>query len=631
MSKIYEQNIGILLKQMPFLKEKINVLNKIEIENTTMLRGEQEKLEFFENGNYYKVCSAYPQEEAEFLTRGMEEKKDNLVIVYTIANLALLHKIMEKMTADGRILVYEPNLYLLKYALTNYDLSFLLESEKVVLLFGFEATEEVKFVIRNGCGIEWKNLVKNICVISPPNTILYKEKNHYITKIFLEILNVQINLLGNSLEDIFFGLENNYKNVDAIIENSDLREIKNKFRGYPAIIVASGPSLDKNIDILQKAQDKAVIITCDASYQACRKHNVKPDAIASIERGEATYKFYYEGKTFDENMVLVGPSLLWPKLIEEYPGRKIITNRVNYGIDKWWEDNFDNFYYLEQGASCANVAFIYAFYAGCNPIILMGQDLAYTENKIHSDLTHTKYEGANQGKSKEGLLVEDIYGNMIPTAGVYNWFRNWFEAMIIAFPDLKVIDATEGGAKIHGSEIMTLQEAISAYCRQEIPMHLVDCLSEEVILEPSVYIEKYKHLIEETKKQKECLKNLQRCVLKYYEMLKEIYKKELEKMSKGQLAEEIIKLQEGDKIINEIMKNPSASTYFQQLIQQTIIRMKALGMELTVESVRRNIILQANLMATIKASISKINQEYDKMIAFLEEKKAKREAELKKC
>lgn len=630
MNKVYEQNIEKLLKQVSFVKEKIEFLNTIEIENSTMLRKEESGLEFLENGQYYKVCSKYPEEEAEFVTRVMEEKKDHLVIVYTIANLTLLHKIMEKITKAGRILIYEPNPYLLKYALMNYDLSFLFDSEQVVLLFEFGDSKKFEHEIKKCGSIKWQNLVKNICVISPPNTILYKEKNYFVTKIFLEILNTQIKILGNSLEDIFFGQENNYKNIDAIIENGNLKEIKNKFKGYPAIVVASGPSLDKNIDILQKAQDKALIITCDASWMACKEHNVRPDAIASIERIEKTYKFYYEGKKFDEDIVLIGPSVLWPKIMEEYPGRKIITNKVNHGVEQWWADNFENFYHLGQGLSCANVAFAYALYAGCNPIILIGQDLAYTDNKIHSDLTHTKYEGANEGDSAQGLLVEDIYGNMIPTRDVYNLFRNWFELQITTYPDLKVIDATEGGAKILGSKIMTLQEAIETYCNGKLPMHLVDCLSDEIKLESEVYINKYKNVIEEAKKQKKRLNNLQRRAAKHYKTLEAIYyNKKLETMSEEQLVQEIIKMQKGDKIIKEIIENKYVVTYFQQMIQQTIIFVKALGNEVTAENVKENIRLQANLMGVIKNGVSVINKEYDKMIEFLEEKKAKREAEMK--
>lgn len=47
-------------------------------------------------------------------------------------------------------------------------------------------------------------------------------------------------------------------------------------------------------------------------------------------------------------------------------------------------------------------------------------------------------------------------------------YRKWFESQIVRYPRLDVIDATEGGAKIEGSEIMTLKEAIERECKTDI-------------------------------------------------------------------------------------------------------------------------------------------------------------------
>lgn len=45
-------------------------------------------------------------------------------------------------------------------------------------------------------------------------------------------------------------------------------------------------------------------------------------------------------------------------------------------------------------------------------------------------------------------------------------YRMWFETQIVRYSELHVIDATEGGAKIHGTEIMTLREAIQRECME---------------------------------------------------------------------------------------------------------------------------------------------------------------------
>ena len=66
------------------------------------------------------------------------------------------------------------------------------------------------------------------------------------------------------------------------------------------------------------------------------------------------------------------------------------------------------------------------------------------------------------------ISIEDIYGGKVYTESNMDLYRKWFESQIIRYPRLRVIDATEGGAKIEGSEIMTLKEAIEQECKTDI-------------------------------------------------------------------------------------------------------------------------------------------------------------------
>lgn len=46
-------------------------------------------------------------------------------------------------------------------------------------------------------------------------------------------------------------------------------------------------------------------------------------------------------------------------------------------------------------------------------------------------------------------------------------YLDWFEDQIQKYPNINVIDATEGGALIHGSKVMSLQQAIQKECLAE--------------------------------------------------------------------------------------------------------------------------------------------------------------------
>ena len=618
MASIYEQNLEALKKISANFPQKKDCLDGVLLDGIKVRENASRK-EFMFEGNYYSLHSKEEKEEVKLLTNNINFYKDNLIILFGIGNTALLQYLFENITASTKVAIFEPNIYVLKYILETYELHKFFATGQFVLFMGEKLNLELEQEIFFYCGLGWENLSQNIQVISLPNYYLYGQFRIDVVKQITAKLNMSIALLGNSLEDMFNGFSNNYMNVDATLSMNSADEIKDKFKGYPAIVVASGPSLDKNIEYLKEAQDKALIITCDASLEACKKHGIKPDAIASIERDKPTYDFYYKGKSFDEDLVLVGPSLLWPEIYENYHGKKIIMNKVDSGADGWWASHFDKLKHINQGLSSAHVAFSVAAYAGCNPIILIGQDLAYTDEKKHSDLTHTEFEGDNDSSESDGTMVEDIYGNLVRTDTIYNLFRNWFEIQIRFLTDVEVIDATEGGAKIHGSTIKGLKETIDQYCKKPLPKHMHEYL-EDVGFEQEYAHKKYQEIIEDGNLQILKLKKIQKKAADHQKVLVGLQKKKLAGMTKEELVNVILKMQKGDKIIHYINKEEDVYSFYQQIIKQTIIYVKKIGNEITPTNVAKNIHLQILLMTLIRDSTYLVIEEYNKMITFVSEK-----------
>ena len=56
-----------------------------------------------------------------------------------------------------------------------------------------------------------------------------------------------------------------------------------EIQDVPVIIVAAGPSLNKNIDVLKKAEGKALIIVVDAALRAVYAHHVKANLGISLD------------------------------------------------------------------------------------------------------------------------------------------------------------------------------------------------------------------------------------------------------------------------------------------------------------------------------------------------------------
>ena len=157
------------------------------------------------------------------------------------------------------------------------------------------------------------------------------------------------------------------------------------------------------------------------------------------------------------------------------------------------------------GGSVATAAFAFMRFLKQKRIILIGQDLASANGVTHAG-------GDNDNTRYNETTVEGYYGGTVTTRSDWLGYLRWFEREIQTINEndegIRVIDATEGGAKIHGAEIMTLQQAIDE-CRDSTGV-LPDYHFDEEIkkMDYSIKEDDYNLLINEFKKSVEKLNDM---------------------------------------------------------------------------------------------------------------------------
>jgi hypothetical protein len=205
-------------------------------------------------------------------------------------------------------------------------------------------------------------------------------------------------------------------------------------------------------------------VSVDASMRVLKKNNLKPHLVTSLERVIETAKLF-EGLTKEDvkDVYLAACPVIREETYANFPGERIIVYR-NFATFKWLELEKGT---LNIGASSANMAFKILTALGCNPIILIGQDLAFGEDdKTHAKGTTYGEKSKTYVNSKNILEVPGNYKEKVKTTGVWYRFLKAYEVDIREYNG-KVINATEGGAKIAGTEIMTFKEAIEQYITDE--------------------------------------------------------------------------------------------------------------------------------------------------------------------
>ena len=128
-----------------------------------------------------------------------------------------------------------------------------------------------------------------------------------------------------------------------------------------------------------------------------------------------------------------------------------------------WLGSSLNKEYMSSGGNVGGFACNMAVYMGANPIILMGQDLSFTENALHTE----GYVGdgpISVDSHPDLVYVEGLNGKELPTIPAMMSYLQIFEKEI-ANSDRTFINATAEGLRIKGARQMNLQEAIKEYCR----------------------------------------------------------------------------------------------------------------------------------------------------------------------
>ena len=297
--------------------------------------------------------------------------------------------------------------------------------------------------------------------------------NENMTKAFMQYLRIA----GNNGVDSMIGVNHTTLHIPDMLEGIPLSHIK-KQRGKKtktAIIVSTGPSLDKQLELLGIAQSHATIISVDASYSILKAHGIKPDFVATMERCPETSEFFNSAvSAFDDEIIFCATTLTHPNTVKYLKGRNAsyIFRPLPY------EFGFDDedFGYLCDGPSAAHLAFDLAAYLEHEKIIFIGQDLAYGKNRSTHATGHTATLASQKDKMQKTEYAPAYGGDgEVETMMVWNLFRQFFEAMVSKIKsvdeNIQIYNCTEGGARIAGTIEVPFKEILEKEVLTEIKPH----------------------------------------------------------------------------------------------------------------------------------------------------------------
>ncbi len=296
-------------------------------------------------------------------------------------------------------------------------------------------------------------------------------------------------------------LQNIFRNLKHMENASSVSKLFGKFRGLPGIIVSAGPSLKYSIDDLKKIRNKAVIVAVDTSLKILNKHNISPHFVLTLDAQKYSVKHFTGVNT--DNTILIADMVSCPSIMSTFTGRKIISTTSKYyqnshgdivrettpGID-WIEKKTGPLGDIQSGGSVATSAFDLLLNMGCDPIILTGQDLAYSGREYHCSGTYhnddwiprinrfSNLDTINQNViRKRKIKYVRRYGDKdtIISDFVFDLYRSWFEDSAGRI-SASVINATGDGSRINNTKEMNLIDAVKIGTNKSDPQSIIEKL-----------------------------------------------------------------------------------------------------------------------------------------------------------
>jgi hypothetical protein len=375
--------------------------------------------------------------------------------------------LLRNLNDTNSVYIYEPDISSFINVLNTYNLTECLSDKRMAICVeGINGDGFFDVIVST---VTYDNCRLLMAGVLPGYEKYTKEYEDMCKMISYRIETVQFDMI-TEMQLCHQMVTNKMGNMCDIIKQRSINQLIDKFNelnknGGTAIIVSAGPSLDKNVEDLKKAEGKAMIIAVDTALKTVLRAGVRPDLTICVDpRKEIEFFGHEQFKDVPAVFEMEIPSAI----IDMHSGSRFYAGSGEEDIPNHYRKLYfgEGYKTIAGGGSVANSAFSLAMELGFKTIILVGQDLAFTDGKGHTKGAYDNEEKNVKDATQAEYVceVESIDGGTVKTETRMRSYLRWFENSIAAHKEIKVIDATEGGALIHGSKVMKLSEVIQSEC-----------------------------------------------------------------------------------------------------------------------------------------------------------------------
>ena len=372
----------------------------------------------------------------------------------------------------GQVAIYEPDLGLLRFVLENVDLSELFSASKVALF-----CEQEKFLayLRKKLYGQYKLDVLTIkgCAYLFAGEI--EPLMEQLTRI--EMFRIQDFKTGEHFHELW--IRQFFENTPHFAAMPTLDALGDTLAGKPALIISRGPSLDYALPHIRALSDSTVQIAVGGALRRLYDEGITPDFALFYDARGMKEQLHGLPPDYLRNITFVASPFTQPDIFEAPSFGKLLMLAQNNSqmadyLDKALQCKSTR---LGGGGTVSIIGFQMAQALRCDPIILVGQDLAFTNNQVYAGGIEVRLneQGQLDLESTDQLYtapsgvttVSGQNGEPLLTLQSFNSFLIHLEEMALENSKrespVALWNTSLGGAHIEGFPVRDLSEFVGLF------------------------------------------------------------------------------------------------------------------------------------------------------------------------
>lgn len=460
----FKENVARWSKFCPEAAKNLDCLTCKQIKFATNSSNETILVKEEDKGPWYLHSNKNAQEEATLWFQSLNLQNTKVLYIFGIG-LGYYYEAAKEWLHDNphRYLIFlEDNLEIIYRLFETKRGSQILWDKQVRLQF---------FNSQENSDPTWSYLAENFCTLPFKITALEAyilQRSNHLQQIESSIA-FQTYVISNIVNEQSSGgarfFLNFFQNLLELPDSFHANALFGKFAGIPAIICGAGPSLEKNFDVLKTLGDKAIVFAGGTAMNATTAADFTPHFGVGIDPNEAQLTRLMMNKAYTTPYFY--RQRILHKALQSIHGPHLYVNGAGgYEIASWFEEKLNIAgEEVAEGFNVVNLSISLAYALGCNPIIFVGLDLAYSEGKSYpsSVIAHPtnmwRTDFRTKGVAEELLHHPDIDGKTTTT--LWKWIAEsiWIGKFAQEHISALFINATEGGIGMPGVVNIPLEEA----------------------------------------------------------------------------------------------------------------------------------------------------------------------------